>query len=537
MKTSHYLFALCLGLLGFTIQAQRIDISTINPEINNNYDPQDLTSELDLASSRSTVSYHAKIFEVNTPLSKAEKEADGYYFKLSSADLALRVFLLIDGFFEGDTLFILNKNGQRIESVYAENLYQNKWSSNLYSNELTLFYKNTSGLAPKIDVLRYSLEIPKSESSTEDFGDSDACEVNVNCSEGDPYQDVKKSVARILVKNGGLLNWCTGTLMNNTAYDCKMLFMTAEHCALDGNTISSTADINDWVFYFNFETPDCADVASENDLDFVRITGATLLARSDDNGGDDGSDFLLLELNSSLPSTFVPYYAGWSRVDNAPSNGVAIHQPAGDVKKISTFTQTPVSSAYGVTVNDTHWEANWAATDNGHGVTEGGSSGCPLLNSDGYITGTLTGGAAQCNAPLFSDFFGKFSYGWASNGSASNRKLSPWLDPINMGVMVLPGRYCDDSIPPVSPAVPNIYPTLLTEGQPLKIVGGNGTILIEVQIFDAQGRLKYNTGEFSPILSSPLEINIPSLPAGMYFVRIVGSGVNEVTKILRTNTF
>ncbi|MDZ7845751.1 MAG: hypothetical protein U5L96_02660 [Owenweeksia sp.] len=52
----------------------------------------------------------------------------------------------------------------------------------------------------------------------------------------------------------------------------------------------------------------------------------------------------------------------------------------------------------------------WAATANGHGVTEGGSSGCPLLDADGLIRGVLTGGLATCVANTDPDYYGKFSY-------------------------------------------------------------------------------------------------------------------------------
>ena len=51
------------------------------------------------------------------------------------------------------------------------------------------------------------------EAYNKDYNDSGPCNVNVNCPDGDNWQDEKKSVALIIVN--GFRN-CTGYLMNNT---------------------------------------------------------------------------------------------------------------------------------------------------------------------------------------------------------------------------------------------------------------------------------------------------------------------------------
>ncbi|HLP19255.1 MAG TPA: T9SS type A sorting domain-containing protein, partial [Chitinophagales bacterium] len=133
------------------------------------------------------------------------------------------------------------------------------------------------------------------------------------------------------------------------------------------------------------------------------------------------------------------YYAGWNSNGTASSSGFSIHHPDGDIKKISTYTQAITSTEWGNTVQDTHWNVKWAATTNGHGVTEPGSSGGPLFNNQGFIIGTLTGGNSFCTSPNSPDQFGKLSYHWVSNGSANNRRLKPWLDPDNTGTISLDG--------------------------------------------------------------------------------------------------
>jgi PKD repeat protein len=87
----------------------------------------------------------------------------------------------------------------------------------------------------------------------------------------------------------------------------------------------------------------------------------------------------------------------------------------------------------------------WSETESGHGVTEGGSSGSPLFDPSGFIVGHLSGGRASCIQNELPDYYGKFSYSWASNGSDSSRQLKPWLDPINSGVQWLKGSDFDST--------------------------------------------------------------------------------------------
>ena len=59
------------------------------------------------------------------------------------------------------------------------------------------------------------------------FGNSGACNINVNCPEGAEWQTPKKSVA--LITNGGFAV-CSGALVNNTSEDGTPYFLTANHC-------------------------------------------------------------------------------------------------------------------------------------------------------------------------------------------------------------------------------------------------------------------------------------------------------------------
>jgi hypothetical protein len=270
--------------------------------------------------------------------------------------------------------------------------------------------------------------------STNDFGDSEYCEVNINCSpEGNNWQDEKKGVCRILLKVGAQYGWCSGSLVNNTLQNFVPYVLTADHCGEN----ASTADLNQWIFYFNYEALSCNDPGSQPASN--TMTGATKKAAGG-NGGDTGSDFYLVQLNQSVPLSYNLYFNGWNRSTTATAGGVSIHHPAGDIKKISTFSITPISGSW-ATVSGTHWKVQWIATTNGYGVTEGGSSGSPLFDSNGRIIGDLTGGGSYCSTPTAYDYYGKFSYSWQSNGTTNTTQLKPWLDPNNSGVTTLNGTY------------------------------------------------------------------------------------------------
>jgi V8-like Glu-specific endopeptidase len=247
------------------------------------------------------------------------------------------------------------------------------------------------------------------------YGTSGNCENNVNCAVGADWQIEKRAVALILSGGSAL---CTGSLVNNTANDGTPYFLTANHCY--SNTVGS------WVFVFNHETAGCTGTTGPTNQ---TISGSVLRAKN------AGSDFCLLELNSTPPANYNVQYAGWDASDaNTVTNVVGIHHPAGDLKKIS-FENDPVSQ--GTWSGAQTWEvAQWD-----DGVTEGGSSGSPLFDQNHRIIGQLYGGLSACSGAVENgqgDSYGRFGISW-NTGTTVDARLKEWLDPSNSGVLVLDG--------------------------------------------------------------------------------------------------
>lgn len=241
------------------------------------------------------------------------------------------------------------------------------------------------------------------------FGNSGTCNMNVNCEDGDPWQDDKRGVA-LIISNGNA--HCTGSLINNTNEDGTPYFLTAAHC---------DADESNWIFYFNHEYDGCPDSGSAPINQ--SLSGATQLAST------SPSDAHLILLSSDVPADYNPYFCGWDNSGDPVQLGVGIHHPAGDVKKIS-FDDDPLTITQYFTNtpgNFDHWRIEaWERET----TTEPGSSGSPLFDQDHRIIGQLHGGTAACGNSI-DDYYGAFHISFPF--------FSQYLDPSNSGVATLDG--------------------------------------------------------------------------------------------------
>ena len=326
---------------------------------------------------------------------------------------------------KGATFYLYNPDRSKVLGAFTSfnNHPSRTFATNVIEDErIFLEYYEPAAVKGKgritIDRIVHGYRFIRSIKLEKGFNDSGPCNVNINCPEGDDWQDQKKSVARIIM----IGSLCSGALVNNQAQDCKPYFLTANHCTSG----FSAAQMNQFIFQFNYESPNCTNINGPTN---ESVTGASLKANL------AASDFALLELNSEPPPEYNVYYSGWNNINSPASSVTGIHHPAGDIKKICIENQAVTTSGNEWRVDD--WDV---------GVTEGGSSGSPLYDPDKRIVGQLFGGSAACagtNDNGQPDFYGKFSHSWGAGGSASNQ-LKDWLDPNDTGVTTLDGRYCDD---------------------------------------------------------------------------------------------
>jgi lysyl endopeptidase len=248
------------------------------------------------------------------------------------------------------------------------------------------------------------------------YGTSQPCNIDINCPEGAGYYDQKRAVCRIII-NG--IELCSGVLVNNTNQQNRPLLITAQHC------ITSDTDAANSIFVFGYESPWCG---GPDGLAYHSISGAVLRSMNPD------IDFTLVELSSFPPFIYHPYLAGWDVTGTIPNNTAAIHHPMGDVKKITTDNNQPVTDTYSGYTTDGFWRIlQWDS-----GTTEGGSSGSPLFDQNKRIVGILTGGEAQCGQSI-NDYFAKLSSSY-NLSTVLWMQLKGWIDPAVTGLKKLDGR-------------------------------------------------------------------------------------------------
>ena len=324
----------------------------------------------------------------------------------------------------GASLFIYNTDHSKVLGAFTSDSEQssgNFATSPIAGDEIILEYNEPKSAAVSGELHLSSVNHDyKNAFGTRPLGESGLCNMDVYCPNATDYLTVKQSVVCLLI-NGNTL--CSGTLINNTKQDKTPYLLTAGHC------IETLADAQHTVFCFNYESPACGNGSSSiNGFADQTLTGAFLKSRS------DSLDFALIELESTPPASFRPYYAGWDHSTVIPTSSASISHPRGDVKKISKDNNPPTIGSFDKDFTDNSF---WIIGKWEIGTTEGGSSGCGLFNQNNLLVGTLTGGTSTCTDPT-NDLFAMFLKQWDTEKSSANQ-LKPWLDPNNSGAKTLSG--------------------------------------------------------------------------------------------------
>ncbi len=261
---------------------------------------------------------------------------------------------------------------------------------------------------------------------------SGECNLDVICGQADGYSDVdlyRQQISSVGAYHFNGQEICSGVAVNNSRRDCTPYFLTANHCGVTEATALSM------IVYWNYENSYCrqphspeSGQAGDGQLNQYNV-GAHFKAK------DVLSDFALVELDDPIDPRYNVYLSGWDKSDALPSRTIAIHHPGVEEKRISIDYDAPQidysSSGQGKRIRVNDWDI---------GTTEGGSSGCPLYNSDGLIIGQLVGGTASCSNNEW-DVFGWFHKSWDA-GNSPQTSLKSWLDPDGISADQLTGHNC-----------------------------------------------------------------------------------------------
>ena len=355
------------------------------------------------------------------------------------------------------------------------------------------------------------------------FGDAPLCFANVNCSEGAPWQDQSRSVAKYMTIEGSDIGYCTGSLVNNTNQNCKNYFLTAQHCGMG----ATTAELGQFIFYFNYESPNCTNPASENGLTNQTVIGCSRKASSGTRLTlpPDGSDFQLLELNA-IPASYNVYFAGWNRnaIEHLQGPGSIIQHPQGDIKKIAFWNKIQIAP-----LALDHLEVGMIASEHGDGTVVPMSSGSPVFDANKLIVGNVTHGSSGCISaePGASVYGGMLFYHWDKHGKGADRQLKPWLDPSNSGVTTLAGKnQCGNVGMEKTRAGKTIFISHQPTANAFEIVSND--IIERTILYNTNGA---RVGMWRNLNSIP----IVQLPNGLYFVTIKYSKGVFTTYFIKRN--
>lgn len=382
-------------------------------------------------------------------------------------------------------------------------------------------------------------------------GASASCHTNAMCPQGNAQDKARKATLRIVITGGPNtpMGYCSGTLINNTGNEangtCKPLFLTASHC--DDENGMTDAHFQHWQFRFNYQMDACTNGNAPTETSSPTMTsGAKFKARSyyptfTSSNPESSSlvqDFLLLELNGTLPSGY--NLIGWNRATNLSSDPAqsvfyGFHHPAGDVKKLSLGTQINANGTFNQnTVLGTHWKIAYDI-----GGTSPGSSGSGLFDSHGLLVGDLSGGATgtcPADAKKYGNdaLYSKLSYGWenafdqtqfpAQAGPAS--RLKDHLDPLNLGLGWLGTTESDNCSDFTSVKVNQqekldvyVFPVPSNDGKLNIQLNVNKVADFAAAIVDVSGRevKKFNFNNRSTNLKS---IDLSQLTSGIYFLTL-----------------
>lgn len=207
---------------------------------------------------------------------------------------------------------------------------------------------------------------------------NESCVENAACVSSGAVADARQAVASILFEDGGSFFICTGGLLADTDGTQTPFFLTANHCVSSSNVASTVETYFDYVT--TCSNPDCTQPYSN----VGETVGATILSTS------SNTDHTLMELSANpvTPDGTVAYL-GWNSTAVANTDGFNLFRISHPSGAPQAYTEHSVDTGAGTC--RTLPRGDFIYSNDTFGATEGGSSGSPVVDSNGDVVGQLFG--------------------------------------------------------------------------------------------------------------------------------------------------
>ncbi|NEX22692.1 trypsin-like serine protease [Thiorhodococcus mannitoliphagus] len=281
----------------------------------------------------------------------------------------------------GGNLYVTNEAGT-VFGPYSGPM-ESFWSATIPGEELTVYVDVAEEVSDNVN-FTIGAALLFDRGALHLCADNAPCVEDASChtaAEWPAIDNARKAVAHINFVQGSASYLCSGGLLTDTDPDTSIpYFLTANHC-IDDPEVARTVEA-----WFDYKTPFCGAPCHPIQPGTASTLGATLLNNS---AVDDHS---LLALDEPPPEG--SWYLGWTDTSMTEPSGSAdgtmlfrLSHPRGSPQAFSA-QRIERSADCGI---DSLPYGRFIFSRDVMGATEGGSSGSPVMLSDGRVVGQLFG--------------------------------------------------------------------------------------------------------------------------------------------------